>query len=385
MKVLVFVVVVLLSLLLVNTIVFEQFMTMEKAQSMHEKLAEAEKKLKQSRLSRAEAAGLNNEQMWMDGLEEDVELNCPSVKYVQSKDFNPPKKQVTTSLRCATCTLMKEFMMRRARLQVLKGRKPSAAFVLEGDNDGTRTQMNLYAGGEFCAAVYESYHLREQPDGERVWARRYGNDKDKYDPFKKNAAADKKNKKDEESPEEKKQNALAADKEALMKTHLVSTSGPKFSEDELLPVKFHNPEQRRMLPCSRYFLREMCHDELSKKEDALEGCFEKVVSMKLDKILTDQNGPWIQALEKCLDKALQCDAKFCHSRAIALAREQEWLEFAWYEGAFGNAKFSYIPELEHKGRNMLNPYRKGGEKEKQNPWLNGTWQQVESMSTFGDL
>lgn len=367
-----------LVLLYTATIVFAQFLTLEKAQAVQEKLETAEKKMKATRQSRAEAAGLNNDQMWMDGLSEDVEMNCPSLKYTQSKDFNPPKKQVTSSLRCATCTLMKEFMLRRARLQVLKGRKPSAAFVLEGDNDGTRSEMNHFAGNEFCLAIYESYHLREQPDGERVWARRHGNEKDKYDPNRK------KEKKDE-SPDEKKQNALAADKDALMKTHLVSTSGAKCSEDELLPVKFHNPEQRRTLPCSRYFLRELCFDELSKKEDALEGCFEKVVSMKVDKLIADQNGPWVQSLEKCLDKALHCDVKFCHSRAVALVREQEWLEFAWYEGAFGNEKFSYIPDLDHKGRNMLNPYRKGGEKENKNPWLNGTWQQVETVSTFGDL
>lgn len=380
-----------LFVLLITTIVslatftLAQFMTMDKADNMAKKLEEAEKKMKESRMKRASAAGLNNDEMWMDGLEEDVELNCPSMKYTRSKDFAPPKKQITSSIRCATCNLMKEFMLRRAKLQVLKGRKPSPAFILEGDDDGTKSEMNKYAGGELCPAIYDSYQMKEQLDGERVWARRFGDKKDQYDPEKKKKkqqAGD-----DVVSPEEKKMSALAADKEALMKTHLVSTSGAPLDEDELLPVKFHNPEQRRTLPCSRYFLRELCFDEVGKKEEALEGCFEKISSMKLEKLIQDNKDKqeWVTTLDKCLDKALNCEKKFCHARALANVRKQEWLEFAWYEGAFGNEKFSYIPELEYKGRNMLNPYRKGGEQENLNPWLNGTWKQVETESMLGDL
>lgn len=371
------------------------FLTPDKAEKMLEGMTEAEKSVK-DKMKQSRGGSINSEHLWMDGLADDAEMNCPSFKWTDSADFNPPKNEVTTSLRCATCNLMKEFMIRRARMLVLRGRRPSAAYVLEGDNDGTKSSLNGFAGKPFCEGLHDSYQLREKADGERVWVRRFENDEDaaRFGSGTKSLPPSSPSS-SKESPEERNKKSLEADRLSLMKTHLVSTAVNSELDEatELFPVKMHTPQQRRTLPCSRYFLKQLCFAELEAHEEHIDNCFDGVFEhihrLKASSRNTNKENPdqiWVDVLDRCLGKALVCERKFCNSKAVANARAREWLQFAWYEGAFGNPKFSYIPDLEKKGRNMLNPYRKGGEKENANPYLNGTWKQVETPAElFGGL
>ncbi len=328
---------------------------------------------------KAKAKRLKDEQMWMDGLTENANINCPSLRMADSRDFHPPK-QTTTSLRCATCQLMREYMVKRAQLIMLRGRTPSAAYVLDGDDDKTRSAANKVSSDEFCQSAYESYHLKERATGARVWMRRDG---------------------------EKDEDELDAERAALLQSHLVASTGDACSSGgeqcsgDLLPVKFHTPEERRHLPCARFFFKQLCLREISRNDEPLEGCFDmavtriakrfvtggdrentsvaqgaKLTASKSDIALRDD---WSTVLGECLDKVLQCSSRFCNSRLVAIAMDREWTNFAWYEGAFGNDKLPYVVDPENRGRNMLNPYRKGGEKAAANPWLNGTWTKLDGF------
>lgn len=352
-----------------SSFVHSQVHTLEQAEKMQVELEQAEQKV-HDKMKKERGGSINEEHLWMDGLADDIEVNCPSFRYKQSIHFDPPKKQITTTVRCATCNLMKEFMIRRAQLLVLRGRKPSGAYVLEGDDDGTKTTSNNFGGKEFCEAIHELYNLRQQPNGERVWVRRFSEEEE--------------NLRSKISPEELQRSVLMSDREKLMKTHLVSASGEPVPDSDVLPVKFHTPQERRTLPCARYFLKQMCFAELGSREDGIDDCFDTILN-KIDvKSAQSKNSDWADKLEQCLHKALGCEKTFCNPRVLAEVKKQEWIELAWYEGAFGNPKFSYIPDFEHKGRNLLNPYRKGGEKEQMNPWLNGTWEQQEDLSRIAD-
>lgn len=347
---------------------------------------------------------ITSQKVWMDGLKnDDVQINCPSLRFLDSTQHFAPPKQRTSTVRCGACTLIVQFIIRRASLLVHrqgKGKPLSPSLILEGTSErlsvdennnnninnhgrGPTEQQRATAddlAGALCEALHDVYTLRQQPDGKRVWARRSS------------APAA------EGSQEEK---------EALSQLHFVPSSGVDPTEEELLPLKFHTPEERKMLPCARHLLRDLCYREITASESAeeeMESCVAKagaVLKKQHDNSANkktqkgtdgDAEGPqgrrrrrkeqdketaeWAAPLEKCLERVLSCSSKWCRSPMLTEAQEREFLHFAWYEGAFGNQKFSYVADRDKRGRNKLNPYRKSGELAGENPWLNGTWRQI---------
>ena len=321
--------------------------------------------------------------MWMDGLSRDVDINCPSLRFIDSAHFNPAPK-ATTMVRCRSCELIQNVLTSRAQRVASHrggggggggGHKSarsagiaavSASLVLDGDDtSGAKGRASGAAGNGICQVIYDLHDLRQHADGSRAWATR--------------SAA-----------------SLEADKQSLLRTHLVPNSGAAPTEDDLLPLRFHTPRERRMLPCARYFLRDLCYREVSANEEKIEECLESA-SLTISRggggtaagadARTHENGdendaPWVVSLRACVGRALGCSTRWCNSRLLAIAGEQDLLEFSWFEGAFGNDKFAYVADGARKGRNVLNPYRRGGEMAAKNPWLNGTWKRVEES---GDL
>lgn len=269
---------------------------------------------------------------------ENLELNCPSIQH----EFPPG------TIRCESCRAVGEAL----------------AFLVD-----RRSMDPLEATDAVCDRLLESAVLQQTRNGLRYW--------------------DMSGLRTEEEEAEAVFPLASNEDKVEVKGAKAPVVGTDGEPSDPFAVTYHTAEERVVLPCAHFFLKQYCHKHLEHHDEKIEECmvqFKKRVKAgaaedrellsRPKRAPVERGGKKtnreiaVEMLRHCLTVPLcEVHSYDCYSRIVAQKEEEEIERFRKYQGTYGAKQFPYAADRQDRKVYERNPFAPGGERVKDNELL----------------